>query len=495
MKSLHTSIAAVAVIAVVAAQAHPACADAAGVALPPPVVDGDYHDDGKPNPAKVELGRALFFDKILSGNRNISCATCHHPSLASGDGLALPLGEGPAGLGPQRKAGSYAERAVHGRVPRNSPALFNLGAREFVRMFHDGRVEVDPDGNYDAGFISPAKWKLPSGLDNVLAAQALFPVTSPVEMAGDRGENPIADAVFANNAAGEGGAWQLLAERLRNIDGYVQLFRSAYPGKVEEREDISYVLAANAIAAFEISEFRADRSAFDAYLRGDTSQLSEPARRGMNLFYGEAGCSGCHAGKFQTDHDFHAIAMPQVGPGKGDGADGEFWRTTGLKLALEDYGRGRVTFRTEDRYRFRTPSLRNVAMTAPYGHSGAYPTLEAVVRHHLDPVASLHDYEPPESLLAPLDNVLELTADGARFSQSFLSENRRQGFIQSDTWVQRSDRLRGYIAAANELQPVDLSDRQVADLIAFLESLTDPRAATLDYIVPQAVPSGLPVRD
>lgn len=493
MKFQHAITIATAVITVAAAQVQPACA--ADAALPSPVADRDYHDDGTPDRAKVELGRALFFDKILSGNRNISCATCHHPSLASGDGLALPLGEGPAGLGPDRQPGSYAERAVHGRVPRNSPALFNVGAKEFERLFHDGRVEVDVDGNYDAGFITPAKWKLPAGLDNVLAAQALFPVTSPVEMAGDKGENPIADAVFANNAAGAGGAWQLLAERLQQIDEYVRLFRAAFPDAVKAREDISYVLAANAIAAFEISEFRADRSAFDAYLRGDTSQLSQSAERGMKLFYSEAGCGDCHAGKFQTDHDFHAIAMPQIGPGKGDGTDGEFWRKTGLKLALEDYGRGRVTFRTEDRYKFRTPSLRNVANTAPYGHAGAYTSLEAVLRHHLDPVASLHSYEPPATLLTPLQNVLELTADGARFSQSFLSAPRQQGFAQSDTWVQRSDRLRGYIAAANELQPVDLSDRQVDDLLAFLESLTDPRAETLDYLVPQTVPSGLPVRD
>ncbi len=486
---------AIAVIAVAAAQAGPACAAGAGPALPPPVVDSDYHDNGTPVPNKVALGRLLFFDKILSGNRNISCATCHHPSLASGDGLALPLGEGPTGLGPQRKPGSYAERAVHGRVPRNSPALFNLGAREFVRLFHDGRVEVDLDRNYAGGFISPAKWKLPTGLDNVLAAQALFPVTSPAEMAGDKGENPIADAVFGNNAAGEGGAWQLLAERLQQNDEYVSLFREAYPQRVTTREDISYVLAANAIAAFEISEFRADDSAFDAYLRGDASRLSSSAKRGLEIFYGQAGCSHCHSGKFQTDHEFHAIAMPQIGPGKGDGTDGEFWRTTGLNLALEDYGRGRVTFRSEDRYKFRTPSLRNVVLSAPYGHAGAYRSLEAVVRHHLDPVASLHAYEPPPELLPALGNVLELTAEGANFSQNFLSDTRQQGFGLSDTWVHRSDTLRGYIAAANELEPVTLSDRQVKDLVAFLESLTDTRAEALDYLVPQTVPSGLPVRD
>ncbi len=495
MKPTTSLLATLTATAVAGAQVFATCALAAGPALPQPVADSDYYDNGAPDPDKLALGRLLFFDKILSGNRNISCATCHHPSLASGDGLALPLGEGPTGLGLDRRPGRYAEQAVHGRVPRNSPGLFNLGAREFVRLFHDGRVEADPDVDYAGGFITPAKWKLPAGLDNVLAAQALFPVTSPAEMAGNKGENRIADAVFENNAAGRGGAWQLLAERLQGIDEYVELFRRAFPAQVRDREDITYVLAANAIAAFEVREFRADNSAFDAYLRGDADRLSRSAKRGLDLFYGKAGCSRCHSGKFQTDHDFHAIAMPQIGPGKGDGYDGEFWRATGLKLALEDYGRGRVTFRTEDRYKFRTPSLRNVALTGPYGHAGAYTSLEAVVRHHLDPVRSLHAYRPQDDLLPPLGGVLELTANGPDFEQSWLSDVRQDGFRLSDTWVQQSDSLRGRIAAANELRPVALTDGQVEDLVAFLESLTDSRAAALDYLVPESVPSGLPVVD
>ncbi len=493
MKSTATIRLLMTAMAALAAPIHPTGATGAG--LPDPVTDADYYDDGTPAPAKVELGRLLFFDKILSGNRNISCATCHHPSLASGDALALPLGEGPTGLGRERRPGNTPERAVHGRVPRNSPAVFNLGAREFERLFHDGRVETDPAGNYRGGFITPAKWKLPLGLDNVLAAQAMFPVTSPAEMAGDPGENPIADKVFENNAAGPGGAWELLAERLRGIDTYVELFRAAYPGRVRGPDDRNYVLAANAIAAFEASEFRSDGSPFDAYLRGDAGALSHSAQRGIELFYGKANCSACHAGKFQTDHDFHAIAMPQIGPGKGDGYDGEFWRATGLNLALEDYGRGRVTYRTEDRYKFRTPSLRNVALTAPYGHAGAYDTLEAVVRHHLDPVASLHAFEPATDRLPPLENVLELTAVGASFSQNWLGDVRRDGYRLSDTWVQRSNTLRGRIAAANELQPIALSDREVRDLVSFLEALTDPRVEALEYLVPEKVPSGLPVID
>ena len=463
--------------------------------LPAAVLDSDYYDAGRPSSAKVELGRMLFFDKILSGNENISCATCHHPDLASGDALALPLGEGPSGRGSERRPGGEMSSVVYERVPRNSPALFNVGAREFTRMFHDGRVETDPHGYYEGGFITPAKWKLPTGLENVLAAQALFPPTSSAEMAGQKGENPIADARSLNNVAGRGGVWEQLGRRLQEIPEYVELFRAAFPGRVTAADDVSYVLAANAIAAFETEAFRADDSPFDRYLRGERDALAGEAMEGMELFYGRAGCAGCHSGKFQTDHDFHAIAMPQIGPGKGDGSHADYWRDTGHKAFLEDFGRGRVTRDPADNYRFRTPSLRNVALTGPWGHDGAYDSLEAVVRHHLSPVESLESYELAADTLVPLERVAELTASGSRLGHSWLSDSRMAGFIERDGYVQRHPELRGAIAAANELEPVELDDHEVDCLVAFLNALTDPSSLDLAAVVPESVPSGLPVTD
>jgi len=139
-----------------------------GLPLPAPVTNRDFHDNGKPAPAKVELGRMLFFDKILGGNKNIACATCHHPRHATSDGTALGFGEGASGLGPKRHPGTTLATAVPERVPRNATALWNLGAREYTRMFDDGRVEVDEHGFYESGFVTPARWKLPKGLDNDL---------------------------------------------------------------------------------------------------------------------------------------------------------------------------------------------------------------------------------------------------------------------------------------------------------------------------------------
>ena len=460
--------------------------------LPDPINNEDYYEAGEASQAEIELGEMLFFDKILSGNKNISCATCHHPSLASGDGVALPLGEGADGLGPDRLIENDKEKLIHERVPRNSPGLFNLGAKEFVRLFHDGRVEVDSFGYYDGGFITPAKWKLPLGLDNVLAAQALFPVTSPAEMAGQRGENSLAEAKALNNLSGENGLWEQLAVRLQEIPEYVDLFQRAYPDEVSVAEDISMVMAANAIATFEANQFRADQSPFDVFLSTGEG-LAENELRGLELFYGKANCDNCHSGKFQTDHDFHAIAMPQIGPGKSDGYDGSYWRETGIKAFVEDFGRGSVTFEAEDSYKFRTPSLRNVALTAPYGHSGAFQSLEEVVRHHLNPIHSLDNYIPDEHLLPPLDRVAELTADGPKIIHHEMSESRKRQFDKRDLWVQKNEHLRNKIAEANELVPLNLNDAEIQDLVAFLEALTDPRFTEPHKMVPARVPSGLAI--
>ena len=462
--------------------------------LPEPITNKDFYQDGAPSTEKVELGRMLFFDKVLSGNRNISCATCHHPQHGSSDGLALPFGEGALGLGPDRRTGEGTAQAVHSRVPRNSPGLFNVGAQEFTRLFHDGRVETDPAGNYEGGFISPAKWRLPKGLDNPLAAQAMFPPTSDVEMAGQKGENPVADASSMNNAAGPGGVWELLAKRLQDIPEYVELFKAAYPESITQSADITFVDAANAIAAFEAVAFRTDNSPFDQVLEGNSKAISDKAREGMNLFYGKANCASCHSGKFQTDHDFHAIAMPQIGPGKNHGNNGNYWRASGYQGFVEDFGRGRVTFNPKDNYKFRTPSLRNVAETGPWGHAGAYDTLEAVIRHHLNPVESLEQYRPSEAVLPPLESVVETTAKGAELKQEFVEGSRLVGYQMRDTWVQNDPELRAKIAEANELPKITLTDAEVECLVEFLNTLTGTSNESL-LQVPTSVPSGLTVID
>ncbi|MBU6954189.1 cytochrome-c peroxidase [Hahella sp. CR1] len=423
--------------------------------LPTPVVDSDYYDNGDPAPAKYELGRMLFFDKIMSGNRNISCATCHNPLLATTDGLSLGIGEGGRFIGPYRTTGS-GDDAVPGRIGRHAPHLYNLGAREFIHLNWQGIMEGNADKPSEISI--PAGPEKPGGLDNVLAGQALFPIANINEMIGQRGENEIADSVRPGNGRFRP-IWEGYLKRIRAIPEYVELFQAAYPN-ISLPEDIKIAHYANAIAAFETNAFRADNSRFDQYLRGDVDALSPKEVEGMNLFYGAAGCDSCHSGKFQTDHSFHNIAMPQIGPGPE------------ARMPLEDRGRTEASREQSDFAKFKTPSLRNVAHTAPYGHSGAYASLEGVVRHHLNALESLDNYDTSQTLMP---------------SRSDLDEIDFQGYEDVS--------LRDKIAQNNELRPNPLSDAEVSALIAFLHTLTDANSLDLRKLIPNQVPSGIAVSD
>ncbi|OOZ37916.1 cytochrome-c peroxidase [Solemya elarraichensis gill symbiont] len=429
------------------------------LALPLTATAVDFVDNGTPDTAKVELGKLLFHDKFLSGNKNISCATCHHALADTGDGLSLPIGEGGVGLGVTRDTGSK-KHAVHERVPRNAPPVFMLGSTEVTHIFHDGRVEAAE--GFPSGFISPAGQDLPNTLENIVAVQAMFPVTSGAEMAGQGSENHIAKAAAEGNLAGPGGVWELLAKRLQANDEYVDLFIGAF-SDVSSAGDITYAHAANAIAAFEIDAWRADNSPYDDYMAGNYNAMSSDAIVGKALFEGKAGCSNCHNGEIFSDMDFHAIAMPQIGPGKGDGLGGR-----------DDFGRFRETGDANDMYKFRTPILRNVALTAPYGHTGAYDTLEDVVRHHMAPQGAIREYR---------DN-------GDCYTKPVMpsrSDLDAQDCVIMDDWAS----VEAIASAASDYTPVSLNPTEFDQLIAFLHALTDKGDIDLRSDVPRSVPSGL----
>lgn len=398
---------------------------------------------------QVLLGRDLFHDPILSGNRNISCASCHHAMLGSADARALSVGEGGVGLGAMRRGTAQSPAQRH--IPRNAPALFNLGAAEFTTLFHDGRVARDAR--------APHGWRMPEGraleapVPLALAAQALLPILSPEEMAGSAGENEVANAVADERIRGEDGAWAILAARVGALPGYKARFEALGQSGALHITDVS-----TAIGAFLAYEFRASASSYDAYLAGRTRALTPSQKRGLALFNGKARCSSCHAGPFQTDHGFHAIGMPQLGPGKGHVA-GDY----------ADHGRAAITGDPADAYRFRTPSLRNVALTAPYGHSGAYATLEGVIRHHLAPRESLMAYDPASAMLPAL-----------------AGEGLVAPEMPSEAEIAR-------IAAAIEIDLPPLSDNEIEEIIAFLHALTDPSSVAGRLGAPRTVPSGLKV--
>lgn len=402
--------------------------------------------------AQAKLGQSLFYDRILSGNRNIACSTCHHPDLGTADGLSLGIGEGGEGLGPNRTPGTGDDQ-IRKRIPRNAPGLWNLGARDLSVMFHDGRLTAED--TYENGFNSPAQEWLPEGLDNLLAAQAIFPLVAQFEMAGNPRENEVAGAVHNRIDY----AWPILTDRVRHIPAYAEMFVQAFP-HIDAATDITIADIANSLSAFIIHEWTSFDSPFDAYLAGDATALSTLQQDGLALFYGEAGCASCHNGPLLSDHDFHAIGVPPFGPG----------RTRPFDPMLRDVGRMSKSDRLEDAYAFRTPMLRNVALTAPYGHNGAYPTLEGIVRHHLDPRSGFDNWTLEKAALV---------------SVPWLEK--------ADFMVWRDTREIARQRAAITLEPTPLRDAEVAAIVDFLGALTGKTAMDGKLGVPASVLSGLPM--
>ncbi len=401
---------------------------------------------------KAALGQLLFYDKILSGNQNISCATCHHPSHGGGDGLSLGVGEGGVGLGPKRTTGTGIDR-IERRVPRNAPALWNLGADSVNILMHDGRISVSD--SYGNGFNTPAEEWLPDGLDSLLAVQALFPLTSEVEMRGDPEENEVAGAVNQRLDYG----WPIIAKRVRTIPEYGAGFVAAFE-HINSPEEVSIVEIANAIGAFVALEFRSFDSPYDRALAGDNTALTQLQKRGQDLFFGKADCASCHTGPLLSDQKFHAMGVPPIGPG----------RTRKFDLISRDVGRMGKTNLVEDAYKFRTPSLRNVALTAPYGHNGAYPTLDAFLRHHVNPTIGFDTFVPDT---LPLPAAAWLHEDDKAIWQN----------------AQEIARQRAAILPVK----LDLTPAELAEIEAFLGALTGDSVNNLRFGVPDRVPSGLPV--
>ncbi len=416
--------------------------------LPAPLTPDQFHPS---DPQKARIGQLLFYDKILSGNRNISCGTCHHHDLGGTDGLSLGIGEGGVGVGSKRTAGTGADR-IRKRIPRNAPAFWNIGHKSIRNIFHDGRLSVSDI--YGNGFNSPAEEWLPQGLDNITAAQALFPLTAQFEMAGNPKENQVAGAVHDRIDA----AWPIIAKQVRSVPEYAALFEAAFD-EIEDPQDLTIVQIGNALGAFINSEWQSNDSPFDEFL-ATAAPLPEPAKRGMDLFYGKANCASCHSGPLLTDQKFHALGLPAFGPG----------RTRRFDPMPRDVGRMGESDALEDAYRFRTPPLRNVALTAPYGHNGAFPTLNSMIKHHAAPQTSKANWSRDMANLpsAPWLEAIDFV-------------------IQSDTreMARQNDKL--------DIEPVNLSKRDIADIEAFLHSLTGKSGNKRPFGRPTRVPSGLSV--
>lgn len=430
--------------------------------------------DGDPTPGdapaitdpRAQLGMRLFFTKSMSLERDTACASCHHPALGGGDDLTLPIGVEAVDqnrLGPGRLHSPAAGDFDGGpTVPRNSPTIFVMSGWRRA-LFHDGRVERIGGGG--RGGIRTPDTALgvadPQAGPTLSGAQARFPVTSPEEMKGHRSAltGPGVRTYLAERLGGYGTGGGDLA-----TPGYwVDQFRTAFnrPG-APANQVVTYENAQAAIGDYMNAQNFVD-APWRAYVRGDNAAISEQAKQGALVFFrpvgaGGAGCASCHAGDLFSDEAFHNIAMPQIGRGKGDGVN-----------AADDFGRFRETGNPDDLYAFRTPTLWNVTATGPWGHSGAYTTLEGVVRHHLDPVAASQDYDPTQLTQPGIQNLASV-AQRATDARNKLIADR--------------------IAGRPVIQDAPITDAQVAQVLAFLETLTDPcvedPSCTAPFVPPAA---------
>ena len=362
---------------------------------------------------EAELGRLLFWDPVLSGELDVACATCHHPDFAYADGRDLALGVRAVGLGPDRVDLSGGEIRV---LERNTPTVLNIAFNGVERRRRRGGRRENEFAPLPASVDAETEARAPMFWDRRvrgLEAQALVPITIREEMRGDAYPEEVAvDSVVA---------------RLRAIPEYVALFREVYGPDTE----IAAEHLARAIVAFERSLVTRN-SPYDRFLAGDEDALTAQERRGLEEF-DDADCTDCHDGPMLSDFDLVAEGVAE-----------------NPILAEPDVGDGR--------FRFRTPTLRNVALTAPYMHNGMLETLE---------------------------DVLEFYDRGRSENPNVVDRRRRR---RDDADVPGTQVARGRLSA--QFRGVDnMSEREMADIVAFLEALTDP---DFDRTVPERVPSGLP---
>ena len=407
--------------------------------------------------ALPQLGKLLFFSKSLSAPRDTACASCHHPTLGGGDSLGVPIGAGaqqPDLVGPLRMR---ADRQLF--VARNSNTFFNTTLYDRV-LFADGRVEsllapgaAVPHGGQGATLRTPDGAPDGRAGPNLLAAQARFPITGAAEMRGDALPGMSDHDVRQHIAA------RLATEAAAQPDGtgWLPHFRRAF-GKPQgsAAELITFDNIMLAISEYERSAVFV-KSPWQRYVLGENLAIDGEAKSGALFFFrdvsaGGQACSQCHKGDFFTDEKFHAIGFPQVGPGfAGDGVD---------------LGRQRVSGAAADKQSFRTPSLLNVEMTAPYGHSGSYDGLFFVNRHYVFEGDEVGDLVQTRSWcrFSPFREQLDCAAQQSRVSrESFAAISAMLDQRVSDP--------------ANALPIINRNNASAginAQIETFLAALTDP---------------------
>lgn len=319
---------------------------------------------------KIQLGRKLFYDRRLSQNDTVSCAICHIPE--------------------QGFTNNEIKTAVGVRgaiVRRNAPTMYNVAYVE--RLFHDGREH---------------------SLENLI----LQPLTAPNEM--------------ANPSIG------LVIEKIQKMPDYEGLFEEAFG------ESVNLLNLGEALAAYQRVLLSGD-SPFDRWYYGkDETAMSEAGKRGFELFTGKAGCNACHTVGAEhaifSDNTMHntgvgyyesMLAEPdqhrvQLAPGIFADVRSDIIREVEAGLP-NDLGQYEITENPADRWKYRTPGLRNVALTAPYMHNGSLATLREVLEFYNQGGISNEVQDP---LMRPLGLTQQEMDDMVVFLRSLNGSNNNE---------------------------------------------------------------------
>lgn len=320
---------------------------------------------------KIHLGRLLFFDPILSGNKDVACATCHHPSNGYAEFRDLSIGVNGKGFGSKRVF----------RQPNAIP-LVKRNAHTILNTAFNG---INTNNQYSPT-DAPMFWDVRS---HSLEEQALEPIKAFEEMRGEQyTEAEILDVVI---------------NRLKAIPTYQTLFAAAFGGDAP----INTTHVGQAIAAFERT-LVTNNSRFDQYMRGDESAISLSEKEGYALFK-EVGCANCHNGPMFSDYKVHVIGVPEND-----------------KLPEADSG-------FEAGFGFRTPTLRNLRFTAPYMHNGSLPNLKRVLEFYQDIAMGKERNEAiPPTHFDPLIKDLKLSVKDMAPIISFFNTLNDSNFDQTE---------------------------------------------------------------
>lgn len=443
---------------------------------------------------RAQLGELLFSDHALSGLKQTSCSTCHSGYFHFADGRRIssglyctqaadgsqafcspapPVEDGNV-VGPFRTAGSNDFRSA--------PTVINTGL--FPSLMMNGRFFFE-DPKFvdqhitDVNELDPSygfQIQQPEGVlhtRSLGASQPFKPTPDKVEMAGDWPDvgQPFRKPALAHDLA----VFQGLAQRISNSSAYHQLFEAAYPvGEsvypnydvhIGPGDAVPFHAIADAIGYFEEIDLEMTNAPWDHFLTGEDDAISTQAKRGALIFFTRGHCSACHSGDLFDDFKNHNIGVVQIGTGEKDSDDAD---PKYRDIHTYDFGLEEITHNRADRFKFRTPPLRGVTLTPPYMHDGAYASLADAILEHTSPRKYYAEYD--------VSRIVE--QDVASYGKKPLAP-----IFDPKNPVEVGP---GTEYAAH------LSHQDVADLIAFLRTLTDPRMLNTEIYAPKALPSGLP---